>query len=299
MTSDGGGPTIAAVETTVVTAHAKPGLRVRGARVVHDASSFVLVRVVTDEGVEGFGEISATAAWSGEDHVTATHFVRDVFAPRLIGAPLAPVERHGVELDRVVRGNWFTKAGVDTALWDALGHTLGQPVAALLGGPVPARGADQDLAQRRRRRPARRLRDRGRRSASGRSRSRSGAIPTPTSRASGCARELVGDAGAARSRRERRLVARGGARDRAAPRRARARLRRATRRGRRPRGHAPGARAGHPGRRRRIGLLRRRCGTRRPLRSRRHREHLRRQELGPRSGPSPPRASPRASGPAS
>ena len=185
LTSDGAGPTIAAVETTVVTAHAKPGLRVRGARVVHDASSFVLVRVITDEGVEGYGEISATAAWSGEDHVTATHFVRDVFAPRLIGAPLAPVERHGVELDRVVRGNWFTKAGVDTALWDALGRTLGQPVAELLGGPFRRRGADQDLAQRRRRRPARRLRDRGRRSASGRSRSRSGAIPTPTSPASG------------------------------------------------------------------------------------------------------------------
>ena len=123
MTSDGGGPSIAAVETAVVTAHAKPGLRVRGARVVHDTSSFVLVRVITDEGVEGYGEISATAAWSGEDHVTATHFVRDVFAPLLLGAPLAPVDRHGVELDRVVRGNWFTKAGVDTALRDALGRT--------------------------------------------------------------------------------------------------------------------------------------------------------------------------------
>ena len=39
------------------------------------------------------------------------------------------------ELDRVVRGNWFTKAGVDTALWDALGRTRGLPVTALLGGP--------------------------------------------------------------------------------------------------------------------------------------------------------------------
>lgn len=154
MRPDGDGPTIAAVETTVVTAHAKPGLRVRGARVVHDTSSFVLVRVLTDEGVEGFGEISATAAWSGEDHITATHFVRDVFAPRLVGAPLAPVERHGVELDRVARGNWFTKAGVDTALWDALGHTLEQPVAALLGGPFRDEVPDEDLSQRRRRRPA-------------------------------------------------------------------------------------------------------------------------------------------------
>ena len=75
------GPMIAAVETTTVSARAKPGLKVRGQRVVHDASTFTLVRVVTDEGVEGFGEISATAAWSGEDAVTASHFVRDVLGP--------------------------------------------------------------------------------------------------------------------------------------------------------------------------------------------------------------------------
>src|SRR5688572_32502920 len=48
---------IAAVETTTISARAKPALKVRGARVVHDASTFALVRVVTAEGVEGFGEV--------------------------------------------------------------------------------------------------------------------------------------------------------------------------------------------------------------------------------------------------
>jgi L-alanine-DL-glutamate epimerase-like enolase superfamily enzyme len=129
------GPKIAAVETTTVSARAKAALRVRGQRVVHDASTFTLVRVVTDEGVEGFGEVSATAAWSGEDAVTATHFVRDVLGPGLIGKPLAPIEAHATEFDRVLRGNWFTKAGVSTALWDALGRTRGVTVAELLGGP--------------------------------------------------------------------------------------------------------------------------------------------------------------------
>ena len=133
--SEAAGPAIAAVETTIVEARAKATLRVRGPRTVHDASRFVLVRIVTDEGAEGFGEVSATAAWSGEDAVTATHFVRDVFAPLLVGRPLAPIVAHGAELDRVVRGNWFTKAGVNTALWDALGRTRGQTVAELLGGP--------------------------------------------------------------------------------------------------------------------------------------------------------------------
>ena len=133
--ADGRGAAIAAVETTTVAATAKPTLKVRGARVVHAESTFALVRVVTDDGVEGYGEVSATAAWSGEDAVTATHFVRTLLGPLLVGRPLAPVEAHAAELDRVLRGNWFTKAGVNTALWDALGRTRGVPVAELLGGP--------------------------------------------------------------------------------------------------------------------------------------------------------------------
>jgi L-alanine-DL-glutamate epimerase-like enolase superfamily enzyme len=127
--------TIAAVETTTVTLRAKPALAVRGARTTHDGSSFVLVRVLTNDGVAGYGEVSATAAWSGEDAATATHFVRDLIAPLLVGRPLAPVAAHMALIDRYLAGNPFTKAGVDTALWDALGHALGLPVAMLLGGP--------------------------------------------------------------------------------------------------------------------------------------------------------------------
>ena len=55
--------------------------------------------------------------------------------PALIGKPLAPIEAHATEFDRILRGNWFTKAGVNTALWDALGRTRGVTVAELLGGP--------------------------------------------------------------------------------------------------------------------------------------------------------------------
>lgn len=132
---DAPGVTIAAVETTTVSARAKAALKVRGARVVHDASTFALVRVVTSGGVEGFGEVSATAAWSGEDAVTATHFIRNVLGPALLGRPLDPIAAHATEFDRILRGNWFTKAGLSTALWDALGRTRGVSVAELLGGP--------------------------------------------------------------------------------------------------------------------------------------------------------------------
>ena len=66
------------------------------------------------------------------------------------------MEAHGRLVDRFLRGNPFTKAGVDTALWDALGRTLGRAGRDAARRAVPPRSAGQDLAQRRRRRPRRR-----------------------------------------------------------------------------------------------------------------------------------------------
>lgn len=126
---------IAALETATVTLPVNRRLVVRGSRGTHDYSSFVLVRVVTSADVAGYGEVSATPLWSGEDAETATHMIRDVLRPILVGEPLAPVARLTGLMDRALAANPFTKAGVNTALWDALGRTLGLPVAALLGGP--------------------------------------------------------------------------------------------------------------------------------------------------------------------
>jgi L-alanine-DL-glutamate epimerase-like enolase superfamily enzyme len=137
--TDTGSPTIAAIETTVVTRKFEPALAVRGAKSTHDVSSFVLVRVWTSDGVDGYGEVSATRRWSGEDQRTAEHYIRDVLAPALLGRPIAPVALLTDVMDRALARNWFTKAGVNTALWDAVGRSRGLPVAALLGGPVRTR----------------------------------------------------------------------------------------------------------------------------------------------------------------
>jgi L-alanine-DL-glutamate epimerase-like enolase superfamily enzyme len=128
-------PTIARIDTAVVTRPFNPALAVRGARFTHDVSTFVFVRVRTSDGAEGFGEVSATRNWSGEDDITATHMIGDVIAPALIGQPVSPVRELSAVMDRVVAGNCFTKAGVNMALWDALGMSTGLPVSMLLGGP--------------------------------------------------------------------------------------------------------------------------------------------------------------------
>ena len=144
---------IEAIETSVVTRKFNPALAVRGAKSTHDLSTYVLVRVRASDGAEGFGEVSATRNWSGEDEVSAEHVIRDVCTPALIGRPLAPVAELTALMDRLIAANSFAKAGLNMALWDALGVSLGLPVAMLLGGPLRDRipvkislsGDDDDL----------------------------------------------------------------------------------------------------------------------------------------------------------
>lgn len=134
MTVDRGAPLVRSVETAVVERSLLPDLVVRGGRGVHASSAFVLVRVVCDDGTEGFGEVSATPAWSGEDAATATHLIRAYMRDILVGQPIRPLSRLAALMDRAVARNPFTKAGVNTALVDANARSLGVAMADLLGG---------------------------------------------------------------------------------------------------------------------------------------------------------------------
>jgi L-alanine-DL-glutamate epimerase-like enolase superfamily enzyme len=128
--------TVTDLHTALVSLPAHPDLVVHGAKGSHDRSDFCIVRVVTSEGIEGFGEVSATPLWSGEDGVTAQHFIQTVLAPELVNRPLTPVAMLERVMDDRLAGNPFTKAGVATALWDAYAKSLSVPLAVALGGPL-------------------------------------------------------------------------------------------------------------------------------------------------------------------
>ncbi len=104
-------------------------------RVDHGAA-VVLVEVETDAGVTGIGE--STAALAAESTVAALRVV----TPLLVGEPLHDVQRL-MALARHLGGfnhtPWHANlvlAGVEMALWDAIGKAAGQPVYRLLGGAV-------------------------------------------------------------------------------------------------------------------------------------------------------------------
>src|SRR6476660_114587 len=105
-----------------------PEFQITGSLGSHVHSPFLLVRVHTDEGLVGLGEVSCTPGWSGEDQVTAAHVIREYLAPRLVGEDPTEVERLSAIIRGGVANNPFTKAGLEIALWDLLGKSVGLPV---------------------------------------------------------------------------------------------------------------------------------------------------------------------------
>lgn len=146
--------TITAIETTAIRRQFKTALAVRGAKSTHDTSNFLFVRVILENDVAGYGEVSGTLNWSGEDATTADPIIREKIAPLLIGKSLADFTTLLASIELSVDGNYFTKAGVEMALWDALGKCEDKPVHSLLGGKkrddihvkISISGDDQQLA---------------------------------------------------------------------------------------------------------------------------------------------------------
>lgn len=127
---------ITQIETIPVQVPINQERAILSGRGMHLVSPFLLVKVHTDEGITGLGEVSCTPRWSGEDQVTAAHFIQNFLEPMLIGENPVSIESLTQRIQRCIAHNDFTKAAVEMALWDILGKVAGMPVYRLLGGPV-------------------------------------------------------------------------------------------------------------------------------------------------------------------
>jgi O-succinylbenzoate synthase len=95
----------------------------------------VLVRLFDESGAEGWGEI-ATAVdpfYNAETTDTAWHLAHDFIGPMVIGKSFDSPESFR-SLYAKVKGNRFAKAGVEMAVWDLIGRSLGRSLADSLGG---------------------------------------------------------------------------------------------------------------------------------------------------------------------
>jgi L-alanine-DL-glutamate epimerase-like enolase superfamily enzyme len=127
---------ITRIETIPVRVPIRAEFQIQGALGSHTESPFVILRVHTDEGIIGLGEVSCTAIWSGEDASTAIHMIQQYLEPALTGEDPRDIERLSIKMRRGLAGNPFTKSGIEIALWDILGKSVGLPVYRLLGGAV-------------------------------------------------------------------------------------------------------------------------------------------------------------------
>jgi muconate cycloisomerase len=131
---------IASIETYPVRIALNPAYRMISALGKHDESNYVLVRLLTDTGVEGAGEATATVRWSGETVWSVQALIDRVLAPLVLGLelnerePIASIEALDRRMDAAVAHNWFAKSAIEMACWDAMGKAAGKPVYELLGG---------------------------------------------------------------------------------------------------------------------------------------------------------------------
>jgi muconate cycloisomerase len=107
------------------------------------AQSYVIVELRLANGATGVGEAATLGGprWS-EECVEGIKAVIDAhLAPALIGADASRFEAAAARMDAAARRNNAAKAAIESALFDAVGRTLGVPAVQLLGGAVRERMA--------------------------------------------------------------------------------------------------------------------------------------------------------------
>jgi muconate cycloisomerase len=102
------------------------------------AQNYVIVRVQLANGVEGIGEAATLGGprWSEESVEAIKANIDTYLAPALLGVRGDFFEAARIRMDEAAKRNNAAKAAIETALFDAVGKTLGLPVSALLGGAV-------------------------------------------------------------------------------------------------------------------------------------------------------------------
>jgi muconate cycloisomerase len=102
------------------------------------AQSYVIVELRLTNGVEGIGEAATLGGprWS-EESVESIKATIDVYlAPAIIGAPANRFEAARIRMDKAAKRNNAAKAAIESALFDAVGKSLGVSAVQLLGGAV-------------------------------------------------------------------------------------------------------------------------------------------------------------------
>lgn len=96
-------------------------------------SENIVVRIMTDFKVEGWGEASSSLRITGETPETVIEAM-DKFGSEMIGMCPFRIEQIVEVMDGLVKGNSSAKAAIDMAIFDIIGKKAKKPIFMLLGG---------------------------------------------------------------------------------------------------------------------------------------------------------------------
>lgn len=92
-----------------------------------------LVRMVSDTGLEGWGETCPVGPTYAESHALGARAALQTMCEGLIGAEITPLGLHRA-MDGLLNGHRYAKAAIDIAAYDLSGKACDLRVADLLGG---------------------------------------------------------------------------------------------------------------------------------------------------------------------
>lgn len=102
----------------------------------------VLIKITASDGTVGWGESVPVPRWSYETLEGATAAIRDYLAPVLVGMNVFDLPAIHEAMNREIASSFstgapITKAGIDIALHDLIGHALDANIAELWGRSTP------------------------------------------------------------------------------------------------------------------------------------------------------------------
>ncbi|HEY4331983.1 MAG TPA: mandelate racemase/muconate lactonizing enzyme family protein [Ilumatobacteraceae bacterium] len=104
-----------------------------GGRVI-DSLASTLVRVTTDTGIEGWGEVCPLGTTYLAAHAGGARAALALLAPAVVGLDPTNLAAVNDAMDLALMGHEYAKSPIDVACWDVTGRVLGASVTTLLGG---------------------------------------------------------------------------------------------------------------------------------------------------------------------
>ena len=96
----------------------------------------MVVRVVTDEGIEGWAETCPNGRTHLPSFIEGERAALQVLSSAVVGLDPRNLGCVNATMDKVLLGSNAAKGALDIACWDLLGQAVGLPVCELLGGRI-------------------------------------------------------------------------------------------------------------------------------------------------------------------